>query len=61
MDVLLRLAYDLDLFAVADQIGEVAYSGNKFNYWKESGSGYYNTASYILMYEDLQLKELKDP
>jgi len=61
MDVLLRLAYDLDLYAVADQIGEVAYSGNKFNYWKESNSGYYNTASYILTYEDLQLKELRDP
>lgn len=61
MDILLRLAYDLDLYAVADQIGEVSYSGNKFNYWKESGAGYYNTSSYILMYEDLQLKELKDP
>ncbi len=61
MDMLLRLAYDLDLYAVADQIGEVVYSGNKFNYWKESASGYYNTASYILMYEDLQIKELKEP
>lgn len=61
MDMLLRLAYDLDLFKVADQIGEVAYTGNKFNYWKEWQSGYYNTASYILMYEDLQIIELKDP
>jgi LysM repeat protein len=61
MDMLLRLAYDLDLFKVADQIGEVAYTGNKFNYWKGWQSGYYNTASYILMYEDLQIKELKDP
>jgi LysM repeat protein len=61
MDVLLRLAYDLDLYAVADQIGEVTYTGNKFNYWKQAQSGYYNTASYILMYEDLQIKELQDP
>jgi LysM repeat protein len=61
MDILLRLAYDLDLFNVADQIGEVVYTGNKFNYWKGLQSGYYNTASYILMYEDLQIKELKDP
>ncbi|MDM9632621.1 LysM peptidoglycan-binding domain-containing protein [Robiginitalea sp. M39] len=61
MDMLLRLAYDLDLFKVADQIGEVTYTGNKFNYWKGWQTGYYNTASYILMYEDLQIKELKDP
>lgn len=61
MDMLLRLAYDLDLFKVADQIGEVSYTGNKFNYWKGWQAGYYNTASYILMYEDLQIKELKDP
>ncbi|MEJ2163032.1 MAG: LysM peptidoglycan-binding domain-containing protein [Robiginitalea sp.] len=61
MDLLLRLAYKLDLFQIADQIGELEYSGNKFNYWKGWESGYYNTASYILMYEDLQIKEIQDP
>lgn len=61
MDLLLRLAYRPDLFDAADQLGELAYSGNKFNYWKGWQSGYYNIASYILMYEDLQLKEIKDP
>ena len=61
MDLLLRLAYRLDLFEVADQIGELEYSGNKFNYWKGWESGYYNTSSYILMYEDLQIKEIEDP
>jgi hypothetical protein len=61
MDLLLRLAYRLDLFQVADQIGELEYSGNKFNYWKGWESGYYNTSSYILMYEDLQIKEIEDP
>lgn len=61
MDLLLRLAYRLDLFQVADQIGELQYSGNKFNYWKGWNSGYFNTAAYILMYEDLQIKEIEDP
>lgn len=61
MDLLLRLAYKLDLFEIADQIGELEYSGNKFNYWKGWQSGYYNTASYILMYEDLQIKEIETP
>jgi hypothetical protein len=61
MDLLLRLAYRLDLFQVADQIGELEYTGNKFNYWKGWNSGYFNTAAYILMYEDLQIKEIEDP
>lgn len=61
MDLLLRLAYRLDLFQAADQIAEQTYSGNKFNYWKGWNSGYFNTAAYILMYEDLQLKEIEGP
>ena len=61
MDLLLRLSYNLDLFQIADQIGELEYSGNKFNYWKGWETGYYNTASYILMYEELQIKEIQDP
>jgi LysM repeat protein len=61
MDLLLRLSYNLDLFQIADQIGELEYSGNKFDYWKGWESGYYNTASYILMYEELQIKEIQDP
>ena len=59
MDLLLRLAYRLDLFEVADQIGELEYSGNKFNYWKGWDSGYFNMAAYILKYEDLQIKEIE--
>ena len=58
---MLRLACRLDLFQIADQIGELEYSGNKFNYWKGWNSGYFNTAAYILMYEDLQIKEIEDP
>jgi hypothetical protein len=61
MDLLLRLAYRLNLFEVADQIGEQEYSGNRFNYLKGWQSGYFNTSSYILMYEDLQIKQIEDP
>ena len=60
MDLLLRLAYRLDLFEVADQLGELQYSGNKFNYWKGWDSGYINMAAYILEYEDLQIKEIDE-
>ena len=61
MDLLLRLAYNLDLFQVADQIGETEYSANKFNYIKNLQSGYYNTSSYILMYDGLRIKIAEGP
>ena len=60
MDLLLRLAYKMNLFEVADQIGETRYTGNKFNYIKEPQSGYYNTSFYILKYENLQIKEITE-
>ncbi|MDG1572551.1 LysM peptidoglycan-binding domain-containing protein [Robiginitalea sp. M366] len=61
MDLLLRLAYKPDLFQVADQIGVTRYSGNMFNYVKELQDGYYNTASYILMYDGLRIREIQGP
>lgn len=61
MDLLLRLAYKPNLFDAADQIGVTRYGGNKFNYVKELQSGYYNTASYILMYEGLRIREIQAP
>lgn len=61
MDLLLRLAYKLDLFEAADQIGATRYSGNTFNYIKKLQSGYFNTASYILMYDGLQIREIQGP
>ncbi|WP_088340821.1 LysM peptidoglycan-binding domain-containing protein [Robiginitalea sediminis] len=61
MDLLLRLAYKPDLFEAADQIGNTRYSGNMFNYVKELQSGYFNTASYIMMYEGLRLREIQGP
>lgn len=58
-DLLLKLAYKNDLFEASKLIGETKYSGNKFDYQKEVSSGYFNRASYIIAYENMQLTEVK--
>ena len=58
-DLLLKLAYRKDLFQVSETLGQTEYTGNKFNYSKDLGSAYYNTASYIMMYDEMQIKEVK--
>lgn len=58
LDVVLRLAYDKNLFETAPRIGETAYVENKFNYQKKSFGGYYNTGVYIVKYNDkLEIEE----
>lgn len=61
MDLLLRLAYKPDLLEAADQLGPMRYTGNTFNYIKELEAGYFNTASYILMYDGLRIVEIEGP
>ncbi|WP_236262898.1 amino acid ABC transporter substrate-binding protein [Aggregatimonas sangjinii] len=58
-DLLLKLAYKNDMFAISKLIGETEYSGNKFSYEKDEASGYYNTSSYIMSYQDMRIKEIK--
>lgn len=58
MDLLLKLAYKRNLFEATKGIGTTEYSGNKFNYGRDKLSGYYNTSSYIMTYEDMQIKEI---
>ncbi len=58
-DLLLKLAYKNNLFEASKFIGLTQYSGNKFDYSKDVSSGYFNTASYIMRMEDLQLTEIK--
>ncbi|WP_419212203.1 LysM peptidoglycan-binding domain-containing protein [Maribacter sp. X9] len=58
-DLLLKLAYKNDLIDVSRFIGETEYNGNKFDYERKDVSGYYNQASYIMMIEDLRIKELE--
>jgi LysM repeat protein len=54
-DLLLKLAYKLNLFEASNIIGITEYCGNKFDYENEPSSGYYNTASYIMKYEDMRI------
>ena len=58
-DLLLKLAYKPDLFEVSETIGKTEYTANRFDYGKELHTGYFNTASYIMMYDEMQIKQLK--
>ena len=58
-DLLLRLAYKNDLIEASRYIGETEYSGNKFDYEKNFKQGYYNQASYIMIFKDLRIVELQ--
>ncbi len=58
-DLLLKLAYKNDLFLISTMIGETEYNGNKFSYEKDRASGFFNQSSFIITYEDMQIKEIK--
>ena len=58
-DLLLKLAYKNDLIDVSRFIGETEYNGNKFNYERKGVAGYYNQSSYIMMIDDLRIKEIE--
>ncbi len=57
-DVLLKLAHKNNLFETSKIIGLTEYTGNSFDYLNDWTSGYFNRACYIMMYEDLQIKEV---
>ncbi|MGS2740116.1 PBP1 and LysM peptidoglycan-binding domain-containing protein [Sinomicrobium sp. M5D2P17] len=60
LDVILRLAYNKDLYDTTSIIGETEYVENKFKYHKKSLGGYYNNGAYIVKYTDkLQVEEAK--
>lgn len=58
-DLLLKLAYKNDLMEVSKFIGETEYSGNKFDYAIDPTQGYFNQASYIMIFEDLRIAEVE--
>lgn len=58
-DLLLKLSYKNNLIEASQLIGETEYSGNKFSYEKDFASGFFNQASYIMMYDEMRLKEVK--
>lgn len=58
-DVLLRLAHSQTLYDAARNVGETEYVENKFDYNKKFFGGYYNKAYYIVKYDTLEIKEVK--
>lgn len=59
MDVLLRLSVFDNLFDSYKLNSETYYSENKFLYKKKLLGGYYNTAAYIVKYNDLKIVEVE--
>ena len=60
LDLLLKLAYKKNLEATSQLIGLTEYSGNKFNYYNEWTKGYFNNASYLMQYDQLQVKQIEE-
>ncbi len=58
-DLLLKLAYKNNLMEVSNVIGKTEYTGHKFSYENDSTAGYFNTGTYIMMYDDLRIVEVK--
>ena len=59
LDVLLKLAYQKNLQATSQLIGLTEYSSNKFNYYNKWTKGYFNTASYLMQYDQLEVKQIQ--
>lgn len=58
LDVLLKLAYKNNLFETSNLVGLTEYTGNRFNYFSTWAGGYYNSACYLMQYDNLQIKEI---
>ena len=59
LDLLLRLSVEDNLYKASTSDVETEYIENKFRYSKKLFGGYINEASYIIMYDDLKLEEVK--
>lgn len=59
LDLLLRLSVEENLYKASTSDVETEYIENKFRYSKKLFGGYINEASYIIMYDDLKLVEVK--
>ena len=59
MDVVLRLASSKDLYTSVNKAPLTEYIENKFAYKKKLMGGYYNDATYIVKYQDLEIVEVK--
>lgn len=59
-DLLLKIAYKNNLIEASKLIGVTEYSGNKFNFTKNFTSGYFNNASYIVGFQNMEIVEIKE-
>ncbi|MEM6515378.1 MAG: LysM peptidoglycan-binding domain-containing protein [Bacteroidota bacterium] len=59
LDLLLRLAYAENLYDASAKDLETEYVENKFRYNKKLFGGYYNEAVYVVMFDELTIKEAK--
>ncbi|CAH8283713.1 LysM domain-containing protein [Mariniflexile fucanivorans] len=59
MDVVLRLATSKDLYQSVNNAPLTEHVENKFGYKKKLMGGYYNDATYIVKYQDLEIVEVK--
>ncbi len=59
-DLLLKLAYRNNLMEASQLIGGTEYTGNKFSYEKDFASGYFNQGSYIMSFDNMRIKEVKE-
>ncbi|MEM8508312.1 MAG: LysM peptidoglycan-binding domain-containing protein [Bacteroidota bacterium] len=58
MDLLLKVAYKRNLFETERIIGQTEYTGNRFNYYNDWSSGFFNQATYLMKYEKLRINQL---
>src|SRR5690606_20642202 len=58
MDVVLRLAYNKNLFKTSRYVGETEYVENKFEYDSNFQGGHYNKGVYIVKYQDMEIVEV---
>lgn len=59
MDVVLRLAYNKNLFKTSRYVGETKYVENKFEYDSNYQGGHYNKGVYIVKYQDMEIVEVE--
>ncbi len=57
-DLLLKLAHKKDLFETSKIIGQTEYSGNRFDYFNDWSSGFFNNGAYLMHYNGLEIKEI---
>jgi LysM repeat protein len=59
LDLLLKLAHKKNLFETSRMIGLTEYSGNRFNYFDDQVSGFFNRGTYLLHYDNLRIKQIE--